>query len=62
MPTKIAHKLQRYVVPAQVRWWQVYAADPKFAVFQAEAANRGYAAVAYMEIEEGLWRVELWQQ
>ena len=54
-------KRKVYGVPRVVRWYNVYALCERFAVLQAEAANPDFSAHGTRELEEGMWRVELWK-
>ena len=61
MEDTLTLKRKVYGVPRVVRWYNVYASCERFAVLQAEAANSDFTAHGVREIEEGLWRVELWK-
>ena len=56
-------KLKRkiYGIPRVVRWYNVYAITEELAVLMAEANNPEFTAHGTRELEEGMWRVELWQ-
>ena len=54
-------KRKVYGVPRVVRWYNVYASCKRFAVLMAEANNPDFKAHGTREVEEGMWRVELWK-
>lgn len=54
-------KRKMYGIPRVVRWYNVYAITEDLAVLMAEANNPDFTAHHAYEIEEGMWRVELWK-
>ena len=61
MTETLTLKRKVYGVPRVVRWYNVYAVTEAHAILTAVGNNPGFTAHGTRELEEGMWRVELWK-